>query len=319
MDLQNLNNAPQRKNLLKIVIALGVGVLAVIFIANYVQERDKEALKKQQELQARLNELNKPKATYSVLVARRNIPEQTVISADDLESKQVPPEAIQPGIVSSASQAIGLITNSQILQGEQISATKLTKEQDKVLTIKELTPPGKRAVSVNIDNMFALAGLLQPGDYIDVFAAIAPPADSALYAVSFNDSVLETDKRKLSTVEKKTLNIPLFQNVLVLAIAGETSAFNKKKTKAVANDSVVTLALTPQEAAIASFVQEQGKIRLVMRSNSDFTVEDLKPADWDALFRYLYPDKELRKPDTVEIYRGLKKEVVTLITTEEKK
>ncbi len=317
MDLQSLNNAP-KKNVLKIVIAAGVSVLALIFIANFFQEQIKAEQRKQRELEEKLKELNRPKQTYTVLVASRNIPEETVISAGDLESKQVPPEAIQPGTVTSASQVIGLISNSKILQGEQISSTKLMKEQVKALTIKELTPPGKRAVSVNIENMSALAGLLQPGDYIDVFAAIAPPADSALYAVNFNDSVMETDKKRIATLEKKIINVPLFQNVLVLAVAGETSA-SKKKEKASANDSIVTLALSPQESAIASFVQEQGKIRLILRSNSDFTVEDLKPAGWDELFRYLYPDKQLRKPDTVEIYRGLKKEVVPLITTEEKK
>lgn len=88
----------------------------------------------------------------------------------------------------------------------------------------------------------------------------------------------------------------------------------------IGNNSV-TLSLTPQEAALASFIQEQGKIRLVMRSNEDISQTEVEPVNWDNLFEYLYPKarEQGKLPVTVEIYRGLQKEVIPLLPEGKKK
>jgi hypothetical protein len=94
--------------------------------------------------------------------------------------------------------------------------------------------------------------------------------------------------------------------------AGE-KARARRQSAAAAN--TVTLALSPQEAVLLSFVQEHGRIKLTLRSSEDAKVESIKPADWDTLFQYLYPSKEPGlegKQPVVEIYRGLKREVVPL-------
>ena len=75
--------------------------------------------------------------------------------------------------------------------------------------------------------------------------------------------------------------------------------------------TLITLSLTPQEASLMAFIQEQGKIRILMRSPTDTKIEPLQPANWDTFFRHVMPYavKEDRKPDTyIEVYRGLNKE-----------
>jgi Flp pilus assembly protein CpaB len=83
----------------------------------------------------------------------------------------------------------------------------------------------------------------------------------------------------------------------------------------------MTLALTPQEANIIAFVQEQGKIRLVLRSPADAVIEkDVKPISWETLFRLLRQDEsgkdiktdDFAPKDTIEIYRGMKRDVIPL-------
>ncbi|MDP3731693.1 MAG: hypothetical protein Q8R31_01495, partial [Candidatus Omnitrophota bacterium] len=89
----------------------------------------------------------------------------------------------------------------------------------------------------------------------------------------------------------------------------------KEQTKAIsAAGAGVTLALIPQEAALLSFVQEHGKIKLSLRSSEDTQKETIKPADWDTLFQYLYPSKDGTQGSRpmVEVYRGLNKEIVPL-------
>jgi len=59
---------------------------------------------------------------------------------------------------------------------------------------------------------------------------------------------------------------------------------------------------------------------LALRASEDVQAEPITPADWDSLFEYLYPsgrlDLEGGQP-VVEIYRGLKREVIPLSEGEE--
>ena len=99
-----------------------------------------------------------------------------------------------------------------------------------------------------------------------------------------------------------------------------SQAARKEQTKTIsAGSGTVTLALSPQEAVLLSFVQEHGKIKLDLRSSEDTKKEAVNPADWDTLFQYLYPAKvggvEGSRP-MVEVYRGLNKEIVPLTERE---
>ena len=83
------------------------------------------------------------------------------------------------------------------------------------------------------------------------------------------------------------------------------------------SNQLITLALSPQDAGLIAFVQEQGKIRLTLRSPADAKVEQVQPATWETLFKYLMPQnqtQEVVKPenpdDYVEVYHGLNKERV---------
>jgi hypothetical protein len=81
---------------------------------------------------------------------------------------------------------------------------------------------------------------------------------------------------------------------------------------------VITLALSAQEANLIAFVQEQGKIRLILRSPGDTQVQPVAPASWDTLFRtvmpqaFTQPQEDTKPQKKVEIYRGLQKEIRTL-------
>jgi len=157
-----------------------------------------------------------------------------------------------------------------------------------------------------VDNIASLAGMLKPGDYVDVIAALALPVQGPNGAVASQPAV-----------------IPLFQNILILAVGQELGSQVKgesryKKEEGKEASPLITLALTPQESNLIAFVQEQGKVRLVARSPADSQVQPFQPVGWDALMQYIMPQLgeqkvEVKEPDeVVEIYRGLNKEVVIL-------
>lgn len=299
----------QRQRIILIVIAVALGLVAVLMVRSYLQQQraliKKEEMKKLEKEQANLT---------SVLVASKDIPPGSAITPDSLEINIIPNQFVQPRAVTSLERIMGMIVVAPILKGEQITLSKLSwSGERKKTTLSTATPVGKRAITISVTNIAALMGMLKPGDYVDVIAMIPVPTQTA--------------EGKTVT---QPITVPLFQNVLVLAVGqeigapsiAEESRYGKKEeVRRIEPSPLITLALTPQEANIIAFVQEQGKIRLILRSPADSRVEPLQPANWETVFQYILPknmakkdaqEKEPKVIEYVEIYRGLSKERIPL-------
>jgi len=286
-----------------------LSIIAIVLLNFYLtQERTQMRKQMKKEFSKLYRELS------SVLVAKKDIPQGAVITSDLLETKIVPNQYIQPNAVTSLDRVSGMRVAIPISKGEQITLNKLIKPFERG-SLAGATPVGKRAITITVDNIAGLGGMIRPGDYVDVIAYLPMRT--------------QTPEGKEVT---QIITLPLFQNVLVLAmrkklVRGETKEKKKriwalgeeKKEEESGLSFSVTLALTPQQANILSFVSEQGKIRLVLRSPADATV--IKPVTlvtWDTVFQYvnsLLPKVEREAPPPpkqVEIYRGLKREYIPL-------
>jgi pilus assembly protein CpaB len=313
---------PEMKKKMLIVIAIACGLLGMLLALQYIKGREAELIKEREAIKRReLEEAEKRKVKkIAILVAARSIAPGVPIVAEDITSREVPEDYVQPGAIASSINIVGVFSQGQILEGEQILRNKLGAPPPKPRIISDITPRGKRAVSVMVENIASLTGLLQPGDYVDALAIITPPPGSTIDAIVNRSPRGQGDKQ-----EKKTVTLPLFQNVQVLAIGADTGGEHVEQASKAGRGSTtpnsVTLSLTPQESALVSFIQEQGKIKLVTRSNADLSQAEVDPVNWDNLFEYLYPKarEEGKLPVTVEIYRGLQKEVVPLLSEGKKK
>lgn len=295
------------QKLLPLIIAVACGVLSILLLNVYLQKREGQIWAKIKQIQEQ--QPPPPPRMGVVLLAKRDIPARTPITLEDLLIKETPVEYIQPGAVTSLDRVVGQIASSPIAAGEQMIITKLLPPPKVGKTIAELTPGGKRAITVAVDNFASIANLVHPGDYVDVHVLIKPPSGTA-------EATAEGTAPRL---------VPLFQGVKVLAVEGEFITKKPEERKISGAAGTVTLALTPQEAILLSFVQDQGaKIKLVQRSLEDTKVESVKPADWETFFEYLR-SKEAMKPklkeqppeavgptEYIEIYRGQSKEKILL-------
>jgi len=289
----------------KLILITGVilGILAIVMTKMYldqqqqaVQERAKAAIANLQSNQT------------AVLVAKQDIPQGVVIEGEMFETSIVPNKFVQPQAVTSLDRISGMVTVAPISRGEQISLSKLTNvKQVGGGDLAGLTPSGKRAISIAVDNMATLAGMVKPGDYVDVLAIIQIPVPGQ---------------------GSQTAVVPLFQNTLVLAVGQNTGVSGpasryveaaESSSNAGNGNTLITLALAPQEANLVAFIQEQGKLRLAMRSPADARIEPITPASWESFFQYIMPQpKEEVRPEPVdtneyiEVVRGLSKERVPL-------
>ena len=288
----------QIRKRLPLIIAFAAGILAIALMRIYLKQKEVELVEKIRQLQPSPQQPVAPPAPKMgvVLVAKKEIPAQTPIAAGDIEIREIPQDYIQPGAVTSLDKVIGQISTGPIAAGEQMLPIKLQPAGNIGKSISELTPDGKRAVTITVDNISTIAGLLRPGNYVDVFAIISPPANK---------------NRQVPSVAGQL--IPIGQRIQVLAVGSEVAFSPGKQPGSAAGAGTVTLALTPQEAILYAFVQEHGKFKLILRSGEDAKVEIIKPADWDTLLEYANPSFEKIEPSSaVEIYRGLEKELIPI-------
>lgn len=297
------------KRLPLIIGAVVLAFMAVILVNKYLEQRQqvlrvqtKEELTRMQEMQG------------TVVLATRDIPKAAVIGEGMLEIRSIPKEYIQPQAVSYPERIVGMVTAVPMAKGEQVTLTKLVSaKQATASSLAMATPVGKRAVSISVDNISSLMGMIKPGDYVDVIGFIPVPA--------------QTPEGKQAT---QMAVMPLFQNVLVLAVgrdlgAAATELRYRREEDSAGSSPLITLAFSPQEANLIAFVTEQGKIRLVLRSPADSRIEPIQPASWETLFQYLMPQlplaakdeaetqlaaQEKPRPREIEIYRGLKREKI---------
>jgi pilus assembly protein CpaB len=291
----------------RIILIIGIVLaLAAVFLMTIYIDKQRKAD------QARLEqEWKKMQAAQTaVLVAKQDIPKGALVDEKMFETEIVLNKYVQPQAVTSMDRIVGMMTIAPISKGEQITLTKLTPLRT-TGGLAEVTPMGKRAITISVDNISSLAGMIKAGDYVDVIAMIP--------------QVVQLADGKQTT---QLLSIPLFQNVLVLAVGQQISTERKQESRYKKEEEkkettpLITLALAPQEANMIAFVQEQGKLRLILRSPADSKIEVIPPATWETITQYLMPqvkpqppeeEKEVLKPKkTVEIYRGLNKEVKSL-------
>lgn len=288
----------------RIILIIGIVLaLAAVFLTTIYIDQQRKA--DQARLQQKWEKMQADQT--AVLVAKRDIPKGALVDEKMFETEIVLNKYVQPQAVTSTDRIAGMMTIAPISKGEQITLTKLTPLKT-AGGLAEVTPMGKRAITISVDNISALAGMIKAGDYVDVIAMIPQ-------AVQAPDGKQTT----------QLLSLPLFQNVLVLAVGQETSTQVKQESRYKKEEEkkettpLITLALVPQEANMIAFVQEQGKLRLILRSPADSKIEVIPPATWETIAQYLMPKvkpeevKEVLKPKkTVEIYRGLNKEVKSL-------
>lgn len=265
------------KNKIRILIISGVmGLLAAILVYVYLQQ-EKAKVVASVPAQAAAEEAN-------VLQATKDISRGQIVDKSSVKIKAVPVNFIQPGALNSADAAVGKMAVVDILLGEQITSSKLSSPESfkgmAGASLSMITPPGKRAITIPMDPLMAAGGMVRPGDYVDVLANFPVP------------QIIDGKQ----TIQLAT--VTLFQNVLVLAVGNQLREISQASARGSRGAGVepqqpqqaaqtITFALSPQEAGLISFAQEQGKLKLILRPPLDTQTQPLPIATSETLWQYI--------------------------------
>lgn len=197
---------------------------------------------------------------------QNSIKEETVRLSQEYQEKKIKPLM---GEIDSLRKDMKKLEAQQATAAARISAGPKPEESSVPKSSLALrTPAGKRAFSINIDSLSAVGGLVNPGDYIDIIGQIDMP-----------DPV---------TNKKENITSLIFQNILILAVGTNLQAPGGYEKQQASRSLTITLALTPEEAGLMSFIQRNGRMQFVLRAPAETETQMLQAATWSALADYVF-------------------------------
>jgi len=181
-----------------------------------------------------------------------------------VEDPEEPGATINADVFSSRERVVGQVPRERVLANEIIRPDRLA-DGNAGVGLNAVIPRGMRAISVGLQGADAVAGFLEPGNYVDVLVTIAdelgrPRTETILQAVF----VLGVDSRAANESEDVV------------------DARNVKQPS-------VTFLVTPKQAEDISYASELGDISLSLRNVQDVNYAQVGGATMDALTARLKP------------------------------
>ena len=115
------------KRFLPFIFAGILGFAAVILLQRYLQQQRRQVAAERQKLLGQYKLLS----PIDVIVARQDIPEDTMIVGDYLETRSIPQQFVQPYATVRVMDALGLYTKVPIAKGEQLLTNKLRRTSER--------------------------------------------------------------------------------------------------------------------------------------------------------------------------------------------
>lgn len=193
--------------------------------------------------------------TVRVLAARRYLPAYTRLEAAQLSWLSLPRAYAPPGALAEPRAAQGLQTLVPFDAGEPLILNKLALGEQ---SLAASVPEGRRALSLAVDPVSGLGGLLKPGDRVDVLL------------LRGRDRSAEAGL--------------LLQGCPVLAVG---SNLTRAESSRGAEAATVTLGLSPEDAALALAAAAAGRVQLVLRASGDERPSPPLRAGWAEVQRRL--------------------------------
>lgn len=179
-----------------------------------------------------------------LVVAAADIPLGTPLEASMLTTLAWPPHAWPQGAVADPGALVGRVVRTPLTRHEPILEAKLAATGSRGGLSAAITP-GKRALTVKVNEVMGVAGFALPGSLVDVMVHTQLESERQMRDAGVSKIVLE--------------------RILVLAVAQD--AGRDATAPRVAN--AVTLEVTPEEAERLDLARSVGTLSLVLRNQAD--------------------------------------------------
>jgi pilus assembly protein CpaB len=223
--------AARSRTWLLLALALASGGLAAYLALRYLREQARPLL-------------NQGPVAGQAVLAARDIPLGAVVTDRDVRTVAWPGDALPPGFIGKPEDVIGRGVITPVRVNEPFLESKLAPKGagGGLSTIIE---DGMRALSVRVDEVIAVAGLVIPGSRVDVLLSMddeGPPREPTTRAILQNIEALAAGQIIQRDPEGKPIPV-----------------------------GVVTVLVTPAQAETLALASQQGRIQMTLRSALDTT------------------------------------------------
>lgn len=255
------------KDKIVLIAAIIFGVLAFVMTRVY--------------LKSEVEKLYEGAKKVSVMVARSDLAQGTVLRSDNMAIKEVFESSLDPKVFRATQRniLIGSVLQYPLKKGEPIDWVDVGRNLNELQGLASTIRSGMRAISISVSNETSVSGLVRPNDNVDILGTF-----------NFMD---ETNPG-----EMKTVTFTVLQDVTILATGQETARAELQLTggRRRSNYSTVTISVFPEEAELLAFAMNvKGTLTLSLRNPDDVSVlEQTPPIDFQTLQREL-PRLNLRR------------------------
>ncbi len=223
------------KSLILLALALGCGLVASIGISQ-VMDRGERIVGYE---------------TAPIYVALHNINLNDPIAGSMVTLQEWPKDKIPPGAISDLAGLEGRRPRTLIVAGDAILEAKLLGKGEVNDPIGEI-PPGMRLKTISVDAEKSAAGLLSPGDRVDI----------QFFSIPRNNRNMGPPRMRV-----------ILQNIRVYAV-DQTVQRNIDGSEGRAVAKTISLLLTPEQANKVSLAEQLGELSLIPRSPDDEATTD---------------------------------------------
>jgi pilus assembly protein CpaB len=191
-----------------------------------------------------------PPVVAKVLVAKQSLPVATLLKDGDLTVREMPQEAIPEGAfvdsAESRAELLGAMLRRYLDANTPILRSDILQLRDRGFLAAVLRP-GTRAISVGVDAVTGAAGLIWPGDQVDLILTQEMGDGGGGQGRRVAGETILTDVRVIAVDQK--------------IAEGRSDAEEERKAA-----RTVTLEVSPEQAERVAVATRLGSISLVVRA-----------------------------------------------------
>src|ERR1700678_986993 len=228
-------------------------------------------------------------ATHQIVVADEPLPLGTRLDASKVKLISWPSGQPMAGMITKIEDCTNRAVITNVAENEPILESKLAPVESGA-GLPATIPEGMRAVSVAVNEVVGVAGLVIPGTMVDVLVTGTTLGSSG------------------------NITRTILENVRVLAAGQKIEQDRDGKPQTV---PVITLLVAPEDAARLTMASTQGKIQLALRNTADQRTTNPAPVLQATLFAGATPPPTLHPAVhvvhapplyTIEVINGSKRE-----------
>jgi len=246
-----------RSKILILVVALALAGVAAVLAVSYLNSARSSIASESEPIE--------------VLVAQDNVPRglsiEELMQRGLVKIEQVPRRFVAADAVSSARIVEGQVLAVPLSAGEQLTKTRFQFPSQAGLAYT--VPNGFIALTVPVDDVTGVAGLVKPGDSVVLFATLKPKSDQSAYTTQLIPKARVLAVGAVVTAEAPA-NTDQTQQSGVFSSGGQSATAATYRT--------VTLALSLVDAERVSFVGQVGVLQLGLLSQTAAATSTVSPA-----------------------------------------